>query len=146
MATPISRDDRRAVSCSGLRPSQLTAPKTYTTRWDITWRPGAKAPACLSFAALDGPLEPPPCLSSPCGRLQRRTLCGSRAPALRAGPLESQPALTRATFVAVTLSENRRFPLCRYAAVRGPRGFFRRGSLSRGPARTAGAGASPPGS
>ncbi len=36
MATPISRDDRRAVSCSGLRPSQLTAPKTYTTRRDIT--------------------------------------------------------------------------------------------------------------
>ena len=36
MATPISRDDRRAVSCSGLRPSQLTASKTYTTRWDIT--------------------------------------------------------------------------------------------------------------
>ncbi|CQR29485.1 hypothetical protein ACO7_180042 [Thiomonas arsenitoxydans] len=38
MATPISRDDRRAVSCSGLRPSQLTAPKTYTTRGDITLR------------------------------------------------------------------------------------------------------------
>ena len=36
MATPISRDDRRAASCSGLRPSQLTAPKTYTTRRDIT--------------------------------------------------------------------------------------------------------------
>jgi hypothetical protein len=36
MATPISRDDSRAVSCSGLRPSQLTAPKTYTTPGDIT--------------------------------------------------------------------------------------------------------------
>ena len=36
MATPISRDDRRAVSCSGLRPSQLTAAKTYTTPGDIT--------------------------------------------------------------------------------------------------------------
>ncbi|CUA94069.1 hypothetical protein [Thiomonas bhubaneswarensis] len=38
MATPITRDDRRAVSCSGLRPSQLTASKTYTTPGDITAR------------------------------------------------------------------------------------------------------------
>ncbi|OIQ84796.1 hypothetical protein GALL_333860 [mine drainage metagenome] len=39
MATPITRDDRRAASCSGLRPSQLTAPKTYTTPGDITRLP-----------------------------------------------------------------------------------------------------------
>jgi len=34
----MTRDDRRAASCSGLRPSQLTAPKTPTSARDITAR------------------------------------------------------------------------------------------------------------
>ncbi|MGE0331815.1 MAG: hypothetical protein AB7P37_14140, partial [Ramlibacter sp.] len=61
MANPISRDDRRAVSCSGLRPSQLTAPKTYTTPGDITvhrWlQPKAGWPDVLTTITMNVSLK-----------------------------------------------------------------------------------------
>jgi hypothetical protein len=57
MATPISRDDRRAVSCSGLRPSPLTAPKTYTTRRDITFESPEGIGNALALEAADDRVE-----------------------------------------------------------------------------------------
>ena len=56
MAAPIPRDDRRAVSCSGLRRSQLTAPKTYTTRRDITEETDEEVEV---HGGPDGESEPP---------------------------------------------------------------------------------------
>lgn len=117
---------------------------TKTKRhWTCAWRPGAKAPACLVFAALGGRWSIFLALRCPAGNCSAAQVCGSHAPRATRGWYESQPALTRSTWVSGTLYQSRHFPPCRCAARRGPRGFFGRGSLSYHPRVPRGGGFAP---
>ena len=134
-----TNDDLRCLRHLRVRGSTKTK-----RHWTCAWRPGAKAPACLVFAARGGRCSIFLALRCPAGNCSASLTCGSPRPALRAGRSESLPALTRSTWVSGTLYQSRHFPPCRCAARRGPRGFFGRGSLSERPARTAGRGLRPP--